>query len=102
MGRLFRMVAALSVVCAAAACSKGESTGPGGRPSGNTSTVSGSVTSTAAVTISGTFVAPHLSANLSSQGFSTLNLSGPISGNTINAVLNGPGFNSETIVLTRQ
>ena len=76
-----------------------------GKVTGNgfiTSSISGSVTSTAAVTVAGTFVAPHLSANLSSQGFNTMNLSGSITGNSFNALLNGSGFNSETMVLTRQ
>jgi hypothetical protein len=63
---------------------------------------SGQLTSTAAVTVTGTFVSPNLSINLASQGFNTMNLSGPVSGNTITAVLNGSGFFNETIVLGRQ
>ena len=128
----------VAVVCLglvlAAGCSSSESTGPGGRPSGNwkgslatgtftfsldvvlvedaagkvtgngylATALSGSVTTTAAVTATGTFAAPHLSVNLSSPGFNTLNVSGKISTDTIDAVLNGSGFNSEKIVLTRQ
>src|SRR5437762_1347999 len=76
-----------------------------GKVTGNgylTSALSGTVNNTAAVTATGSFVAPHLSLNLSSAGFNTMNVSGPIAGNTLTTVLNGSGFNSETMVFTRQ
>lgn len=76
-----------------------------GKVTGNgylTTAVSGTVNTTAAVTATGSFVAPHLSLNLASAGFTTMNLTGPIAGNTLTAVLNGSGFNSETMVFARQ
>lgn len=135
VGKSRLLIALLLTSIAAAGCSSSESTGPGGRPTGNwvgsvaigttfavtinmvliedatgrvtgngylTSSISGTVNNTAAVTANGSFVAPHLSLNLSSAGFNTMNLTGPISGNTLTAILNGSGFNSETMVFTRQ
>jgi hypothetical protein len=76
-----------------------------GKVTGNgfiTSAVSGVTNATSAVTLTGTFVSPHLSANLASQGFNTMNLSGAIAGDNFNAQLNGSGFSNETMVLKRQ
>ncbi len=76
----------------------------GGKVTGNgfiSSALSG-VTNSTALAVTGTFVAPNLSANLTAPGFNTMNLTGAVKGDTFNAQLNGSGFNNETMVLTRQ
>jgi hypothetical protein len=76
-----------------------------GKVTGNgfISTAIGGVTNAnAALTATGAFVAPDLSVNLASPGFSTLNLTGTISGDSFNARLNGSGLDNETMVLARQ
>ena len=134
MAKSWRVVFAVALLTAAAACSSSEASGPNGRPSGKwagslvsgtfsvaisvvmvedaagkvtgngfiSTAISGVTNNTGALTLTGTFVAPNLSANLASQGFNTMNLTGKITGDSFNALLNGSGFGNETIVLTRQ
>jgi len=55
-----------------------------------------------AVTVTGTYAEPHLSLALSAQGFSDINLTATVAATQMTGTLNGSGFVSSAITLTRQ
>lgn len=55
-----------------------------------------------ALTVTGTYAPPNVSLQMTSPGFEPLNLSGDVTEDEIDGTLNGSGFVSIAVTLTRQ
>jgi hypothetical protein len=55
-----------------------------------------------ALTVTGTYVPPNVSLQMTSQGFEPMNLSGEVAEEEIDGTLNGSGFVNIAVTLTRQ
>ena len=55
-----------------------------------------------ALTVTGTYAAPNVSLQMTSQGFEPMNLSGEVTDEEIDGTLNGSGFVNIAVTLTRQ
>jgi hypothetical protein len=55
-----------------------------------------------ALTVTGTYVPPNVSLQMTSQGFEPMNLSGEVAEDEIDGTLNGSGFVNIAVTLTRQ